>query len=187
MLEHEKVYVAGLSVWKQMIVSSAMGARVNESRWDFVVRAFRCLSVAEPSYWPDSLLLKHGLAASDALLNAELASDLLWRAVVNYRTPSRVALGMEPPIDSATPHLSPLYSRPHVPFNDVVKAITICLSANDMASCGKILSCVEKQDMPPGSKRSLYLLSLKGYANAGDSNSAEKLIMSMNEKGLNPG
>lgn len=141
------------------------------------------MSVADSSYWPDSILLKHGLEASEVLRNTDLASDLLWRAVVNYIVPSE----MEQSVDGTLSQFSPLYNEPQISIQDFAKGMLICIGANDMKACDKILSCAEKQRMSPGSMRSLYLLNLKGYANAGDTSSAEKLLEKMKEKNLNPG
>lgn len=183
MLESEKLFVPGFPVWKQLIVTSAMGARDNELRWNFVARAFRCLSSSEPSFWPDHVLLKHGLEASNVLFNAELASDLIRRAVENYRAP-RVSRLFKTAIDKSSLHTG---SGLQVPLNDIAKAMNICLRAGNMVACGKILSCVDKPELGARNMSFLYLLSLKGYANAGDSSSAEKIIMNMQEKNIQPG
>jgi pentatricopeptide repeat protein len=187
MLEQEKVYLAGPSVWKQMIVSSAAGAKGDQSRWELVVRSCRCLSIADPSFWPDHVLMKHGLAASEALLNAELASDLIWRSVENYRVPAPTALGLGKAVEGVVPQLSPMYIRPHAAYMDLVKAMTVCLTANDTASCLKILRVALKLNMPPHELSSLCLLCLKGYANVGDVSGAEELFVSMSQKGIKPG
>ena len=186
MLENEKLFIPGFHVWKQLVITSAWGARWNESRWNFVVRAFRCLSITQPTYWPDHVLLKYGLEGCDVLLNAELAADLIWRAVEFYPA-ALVSQGLESSAGHPSLHVGSQFRRVQVPLQDITKAMMICLSANDMVSCSKILSCVERKGLAASNMRSLYLLSLKGYANVGDTNSAEKLIKKMNEKGIQPG
>jgi pentatricopeptide repeat protein len=187
MLEQEKVYLSGPSVWKQMIVSSAAGAKDDPSRWELVVRSCRCLSIADPSFWPDHVLMKNGLAASEALQNAELASDLIWRSVENYRVPAPTTLGLGKAVEGGVPQLSPMYIRPHVAYMDLVKAMTVCLTAKDTVSRSKILRGALRLKMPTHELSSLCLLCLKGYANAGDVRGAEELFVSMKQKGIKPG
>jgi pentatricopeptide repeat protein len=144
-------------------------------RWEYVVKSFHYLSVADPTYWPDHLLLRQGLTASDALVNADLAWDLLRRAIRNYNP------GLLRTIKN------PLYRRPHVPYQDFVSGIMTCVKASDMNSCEKILSVANTMHMTPTNIRSLYVLALKGYAHAGDATKAIKVLDSMKAEKLKPG
>jgi pentatricopeptide repeat protein len=76
-LEADASNPAGFHVWKQFIVECAKRARQNVSRWELVQRVLKKLSTDNPRFWPDHLLLKCGLEASEFLLDSELASTLI--------------------------------------------------------------------------------------------------------------
>jgi hypothetical protein len=81
-LEADASNPAGFYVWKQFIVECAKRkARQNASRWELVQRVLKKLSTDNPRFWPDHLLLKCGLEASEFLLDSELASTLIARAL----------------------------------------------------------------------------------------------------------
>lgn len=164
---NERTYNPSFSVWRELIVAAAKRAHEDESRWRLIARAFQCLSWSAPGYHPDHILLKHGLHASRILEDSVLASDVLWRSVEN----SRIKIGP---------------NRPDVPFKDFLKAMEVCMNAGDMISCRKILTCAKRAEMTDHSLRALYLLNLKGFANRGDVQPAEMLILDMHEKSLQP-
>jgi pentatricopeptide repeat protein len=144
-------------------------------RFEFVTKSFRYLSVAEPTYHPDHQLLRQGLVACDILMDSDLAWDLIRRAITNY-SPSQLHIAS-----------SPLLLKPHVPFRDFVTGITICLKVNNMKACENILKISKKMDVTSTNIRSLYVLVLKGYAHAGDTENAFKILETMNDEKLNPG
>jgi hypothetical protein len=115
LLENETLYVAGFHVWKQLIYTSSFGATKIPTRYDFIAKAFRYLSVAEPMYHPDHQLLRQGLVACDVLTDSDLVWDLLRRAIVNY-APSRLNISN-----------SDLHLKPHVPFQNFITGMNICL------------------------------------------------------------
>jgi pentatricopeptide repeat protein len=80
-LEADASNPAGFHVWKQFIVECAKRARQNVSRWELVQRVLKKLSTDNPRFWPDHLLLKCGLEASEFLLDSELASTLIVRTL----------------------------------------------------------------------------------------------------------
>jgi pentatricopeptide repeat protein len=80
-LEADASNPAGFHVWKQFIVECAKRARQNVSRWELVQRVLKKLSTDNPRFWPDHLLLKCGLEASEFLLDSELASTLIARTL----------------------------------------------------------------------------------------------------------
>lgn len=169
LLSSDRTYNPGLPVWRQLIAAAAKGAHEDESRWSIVEKAFECLSWSAPGYYPDATLLKHGLKASTILKNSVLASDVIWRSVMNTDRRSQNE-----------------QSRPNVPFKDYEKATQVCVDAGDMVSCRKILSCARRAGMDEFSLRSLYLLNLKGFANLGDVEPTEMLILDLHEKGFQP-
>jgi pentatricopeptide repeat protein len=75
----------GFHVWKQLVVECAKRARQNVSRWELVQRVLKKLSTDNPQFWPDHLLLKYGLDASEFLLDSELASTLIVRTLEHDR------------------------------------------------------------------------------------------------------
>ena len=174
LLENETLYVAGFHVWKQLIYTSSFGATKIPTRYDFVVKAFRYLSVAEPMYHPDHQLLRQGLVACDVVTDSDLVWDLIRRAIINY-SPSHLHVSS-----------SDLHLKPHVPFQNFITGMTICLKENNMNACEKILQVSKKIEMTPTNRRSMNVLLLKGYANTGDSENALQIIENMNEENLNP-
>lgn len=85
-LENDPVHFPGFPVWKTFITASARRARQNQSRWELVARALRKLSTDNPHFWPDHVLLKYGLQASEALLDSKLASTLITRVIHHERS-----------------------------------------------------------------------------------------------------
>jgi hypothetical protein len=73
-LEADSSNPAGFHVWKQL-------ARQNVSRWELVQRVLKKLSTDNLSFWPDHLLLKCGLEASEFLLDSDFASTLIVRTL----------------------------------------------------------------------------------------------------------
>jgi pentatricopeptide repeat protein len=174
LLENETLYVAGFHVWKQLIYTSSFGATRIPARYDFIIKAFRYLSVAEPMYHPDHQLLRQGLVACDVLADSDLVWDLLRRAIINY-SPSRLQLSS-----------SDLHIKPHVPFQNFVTGMTICLKENNVKACEKILQISKKIEMTLTNRRSLHMLLLKGYANIGDWENTLRTIETMNAEKLSP-
>ena len=174
LLENETLYVAGFHVWKQLIYTSSFGATKIPTRYDFIVKAFRYLSVAEPMYHPDHQLLRQGLVACDVRTDSDLVWDLLRRAIINY-SPSNLQIAS-----------SDLHLKPHVPFQNFITGMTICLKENNMNACEKIMQVSKKIEMTPTNRRSLNTLLLKGYANVGDWENALQTIESMDTDNLNP-
>jgi pentatricopeptide repeat protein len=84
-LEADASNPAGFHVWKQFVVECAKRARQNVSRWELVQRVLKKLSIDNPRFWPDHLLLKYGLEASEFLLDSELASTLIVRTLEHDR------------------------------------------------------------------------------------------------------
>jgi pentatricopeptide repeat protein len=84
-LEADDLNPAGFHVWKQLVVECAKRARRNVSRWELVQRVLKNLSTENPRFWPDHLLLKYGLEASEFLLDSELASTLIVRTLEHDR------------------------------------------------------------------------------------------------------
>jgi hypothetical protein len=175
LLENETIYVAGFPVWRELIKTSSFRAKFIPIRWEYVVKSFRYLQVAEPLYWPDHQLLRQGLLASDALVNADLAMDLLRRSILNYN-PSTLRT-----------QSNPLLLRPHVPFQDFVAGINTCVKANDVQACEMILNVAHGMKMTPTNMRTLYIIALKGYAQAGDVDRTRKIIYTLKAENLNPG
>jgi hypothetical protein len=175
LLENETLYVAGFPVWKQLIYTSSNGATKIPRRFEYIIKSFRYLSVADPFYYPDHQLLRQGLIACDVMTESDLVWDLLRRAINNYATRHQELSS------------SVLNLKPHVPFQDFVTGIGICLKANDMSACEKILQLSKKMDITPTNQRLLYMLVLKGYAHAGDTENALKILETMNTQELNPG
>jgi len=167
LLVSDRTYNPRFSVWRELIVAAAKEAHEDESRWSLVAKTFECLAWSVPGYYPDHILLKHGLDASKILENPVLASDILWRSVENNRPKNG-------------------QSRSEVHFKDFVKAMEVCVNAGDMVSCRKILACAKRAEMAEYSLRALYLLNLKGFANRGDVKPAEMLILDMRENSLHP-
>ena len=174
LLENETLYVAGFPVWKQLIYTSSYGATKAPSRYDFIVKAFRYCSVADPTYFPDQQLLRQGLEACEVVADSDLVWDLLRRAIVNY-APSQLLLST-----------SALHQRPHVPFRNFAAGMNICLKDKNMDACEKILQVSKQIDMTPINRRSLYVLMLKGYASVGDTENVLDVIEAMNDELLNP-
>ncbi len=173
-LENETLYVAGFPVWKQLIYTSSFGATKIPSRYDFIVKAFRYCSVADPTYFPDQQLLRQGLEACEVVADSDLVLDLLRRAIVNY-SPSQLLLST-----------SALHQQPHVPIRNFITGMNICLKDKNMDACEKILQVSKQIDMAPTNRRSLYVLMLKGYASVGDTESTLEIIEAMNDELLNP-
>lgn len=80
-MESDASNPAGFHVWKQLVAECAKRARQNVSRWELVQRVLKKLSTDNPRFWPDHLLLKYGLEASEFLLDSELASTLIVRTL----------------------------------------------------------------------------------------------------------
>jgi hypothetical protein len=175
LLENETLYVAGFHVWKQLIYTSSKGAAYVPMRFEFVTKSFRYLSVADPTYHPDHLLLRQGLIACDILMDSDLAWDLIRRAITNY-SPSQLQISS-----------SPLHLKPHVPFQDFLTGMKICLKVNNMNACENILKISKKMNVTSTNSRSLHVLVLKGYAQAGDTENALKILETMNNEKLSPG
>jgi len=180
LLEDERIYNPGFPVWKQLILASSKGAPQDKSRWDLVSRVFTCLSWSKPGYCPGHVLLKHGLDASRALQDPKLASNLIWRSVYNYREPLPSSKDAPPDrrFDVAMTSVS-APNRSQVPFMDFKKAMEICMDARDMVSCRVIRTCANKAEISGHHLRALYFLNLMGFANSGEVEPAEKLIMEM--------
>jgi pentatricopeptide repeat protein len=85
MLETDASISAGFHVWKQLVVESAKRARQNTSRWELVQRVLKTLTTENPKFWPDHVLLKYGLEASEFLLDSKLASTLIARILEHER------------------------------------------------------------------------------------------------------
>jgi hypothetical protein len=174
LLENETTYIAGLSVWRQLVLSSSYNANRIPVRYEFMRKSLRYLSVAQPMYYPDHQLLRRGLNACEALFDSDLAADLLCRAVTNY-SPNHENIAT-----------SPLLLKPHVPFQELVCGINICLRLNDMASCENILNVSKKLTITPTNSRTLHVLVLKGYAHSGDIESTLRVLTEMNDANLHP-
>lgn len=173
MLEKERIYIPGIAVWKELVSAAIRGAQEDESRWNLISRVFTCLAWSAPGYSPDQQLLRHGLQASKALNDPLLASDLIWRSVINSPT-SRTAA----PTDGFGPQ--------DIPFMDFVGAMDICVNKGDMMSCRKILTSAKRAGLAGRNLRALYLLNLKGFACRGDVDLCELLIVDMLGKSLEP-
>ena len=180
LLESERSYNPALFVWKELVCAAVKGAQEDESRWSIISKVFKCLAWSAPGYCPDLILLQHGLNASKALNDPELASDLIWRAVIN----SRESIPVPVKVDSS---LSVNGSRRlDIPFMDFAKAMNICVSKGDVISCRKILTAAKRGGLSNRNLRALYLINLKIVAHRGDAEASEKLIFDMLEKSLEP-
>jgi hypothetical protein len=93
-------FTAGFHVWKQFITVCAKHARQHTLRWELVQRALRKLSIDNPRFWPDHVLLKYGLEASEFLLDSELACSLITALIEHEREEHTSALPFNDPFDS---------------------------------------------------------------------------------------
>lgn len=176
LLENERVYNPGLKVWKHLVIAAARDAPKDESRWSIVVRVFKCLRWSKPGYCADTVLLKSGLDASKALKDPELASDLMWRAVENYRDylPN---LGLAGKASA---------KRSKVPRMDFVKALEICVNENDIVACKRIMTCAKRAGLSSRNLQPLFLLLAKRYAQNGDAENVEKTLLQMIRQDIRP-
>jgi hypothetical protein len=178
-LIESKTSNAGVLVWKTLTEQAAAGAREDSSRWTLVLRAVRgwlSRDYHDHRYNPDYWLLRHGLDACSALHNSELATTLISsRLQASTLTSSENSL------------LTESKKGYTVSFQYIVKALQICLIANDMHSCQRIMDEVRPLLLPAHKLRVLFLLNLKGYANRGDTASAQKIINEMKAYNMNLG
>ena len=78
--EYLKYYDPPFSIWRRMILALASEIdRETGSGWSLVHRALGSMRNSVEHFWPDSLLLKTGLQASQVIGDAELAVDLVLR------------------------------------------------------------------------------------------------------------
>lgn len=148
------------------------GAKRNPGRYRLVDRAFFLLESYIPRYYPDFILIRHGLDASRTLRKPALAATVILHAIEHVdRSPS--SSSGKPVID-----LSP------VPGNEILKAMEICVQWNDASSCGRILAAVESINLPEPLLKTIYFLGVLGYARRGNSEETERILFDMQQRGL---
>jgi hypothetical protein len=178
--DSESVYRPGYDVWKQIVIRSSRAASVDITRWKLIQRAFRGMAASHSSYCPDHVLLKLGLDACVVLHDAALASDLMCRALQEYsETPASGDnfFGEMTQQECDT-------TRCHVPQSDILRAIKVCVVANDMAQSDKILNSIKKLALPRVSVRWIFEEQIKGYASQGDFKAVERLIYEMGDSDI---
>jgi hypothetical protein len=168
-LIEKKPFTPGVQVWKTLIEQAAAGAREDSSRWKLVQRAFRgWFSWDNRPCYPYHTFLRHGLDACSALLDSELAATLISRHL-QASTPSSRTYELHAQSEKEDP----------IPFQDIVKALQVCVCANDMQSFQRIMGDVRPLLLTVHKLQILFLLNLKGFANRGDTASAQKILDEM--------
>jgi len=197
----QQLYIPGPAVWEQCIVSSAKGAPHDPARWHLVRNGFDQWSrVADPAYRPNHRLLRHGLDVSEALHDASLAADLLFRLLgdddslegassSNSGHVTRHRRGRT--LSSSTP------SPPPLPAQDLVRGMEICIRHGYVEHARIVLDhCRQPQQqqpqpndqsqqrrrlLPPPMLHQMYHACLRGYATQGDSASTIALLQQMKD------
>lgn len=192
MLANSKVYVPSFFVWRKLIISAANGAREIQSRWHIVVRALERIIRSRERFRNDATLLKHGLNACVALRNSEIAAILISRSIEQQLISHNTYPSRPPAADSHSASegiLSGAISSSWLSFSDIMKAMELCAKTNDVAGCRLILKSVYsfRTHLILSDLRRCYLLGLKIFAQAGETDRCDKLFSFMVDTGMSPG
>lgn len=154
-------------LWKQIIASCVKGTTLDSSRWKLVKRAFAALSHDIPDFWPDEMVLRNGIAASEATMDSQLAADLLARLAIHSKKTENASA-----LDSSM----------------VERSLLLCLRCGDLKSFRSVLESVDALSslIPEATMRHLLELGVKGYTSSDNPELAEALVLAMKNRGIRP-
>ena len=173
-------YRPSWKIWKQIAYSLSLFAKLDPSNWKLVRTVLRVL-LGEVGYTVRLDLLSIGLAASEALLDSQLAIDLLQKSI----PADNQMVGDS--FDDGDP-VSDLGEVQHkversVPPEAYRKALDICIASGDLENCFVVLDLLS-QSIPSAAQAEFYAATIKGCVVRNLPERALELLHIMREKGL---
>ena len=173
-------------VWKRLVMELAKSAaKQGQSMETQLIQEIMWLLLkGNPSYWPDTVLLKHGLEVAARHDDSKLALELLQRLLARPQPMHQYGFDELGGAEAVVPETM----RSIIPPQALPLAMQICVAAKDSASITSLLTMLNHPDLdiPDPLIRQTMDQAVRGFAGASNWDEARATLNAMGVRGLVP-